>query len=132
MHRVARAAAALAGTPRLLEATVDRRALQRALRLAAPFTRNAPDFRPERFADRYTAPEQITHCVAVGRYADRKRAAMRAHASQTTGDAAARTLARFLGLPEVLFRVVFGREWYVEVGAAAPARRLTDLLRPAG
>jgi LmbE family N-acetylglucosaminyl deacetylase len=117
VHRVARAAAALAGTPVLFEATVDRRALQRALRIAAPFTRGAPDFRAARFDQLYTAHDEITDTVDVRAFAEQKRAAMRAHASQTTGDSGIRTLDRFLNLPLPIFRLVFGREWFVRTVA---------------
>ena len=131
VHRVARAAAALAGTPLLLEATVDRRALQRALRLVTPLTRGAPDFRPERFAERYGDPESITHRVPVGAVAAAKRAAMRAHLSQASGGDTPRSLERFSRLPAPLFRAVFGREWYAQPGAPRPARPLSDPLRSA-
>lgn len=132
VHRVARAAAALIGDVRLLEATVDRRALQAALRLVAPLTRNRPDFRPDRFADRYSDPAAITHCVPVTAYLGRKRAAMRAHATQQTGDDSVRMMSWLLRLPRPLFRLAVGREWFVEVGAAAPRRRVKDLLHTTG
>jgi LmbE family N-acetylglucosaminyl deacetylase len=122
VHHVARCAARLARTPVLLEATVDRRALQRALRLVAPFTRGAPDFRATRFDRLYTAPGEITHTIDVRRFADAKRAAMRAHASQATADDATRTLERFLRLPLPLFRAVFGREWFVQPGITGVRR----------
>lgn len=131
VHRVTRAAAELSATPRLLEATVDRRALQRALRLVAPLTRGADDFRPERFADRYSHPADITHCVNVRRKLEAKRAAMRAHVSQRDGGDQVRSLERFLRLPAPVFALAFGREWFVEVGADVPVRRHGDLLNPA-
>ncbi|HET6877821.1 MAG TPA: PIG-L family deacetylase [Jatrophihabitans sp.] len=126
VHRVARAAAARAGTPALFEATVDRRALQRALRIAAPFTRSAPDFRARRFAGSYTPHDRITHCIDVRAFAEQKRAAMRAHASQASADAGIRTLERFLRLPLPVYRVVFGREWFVRVGSRRRGDRLVE------
>ncbi len=131
VHRVVRAAAGLAGTSRVLEATVDRRALQRALRVAAPLTRGAADFRPARFADAYTAAAAITHCVTVRAGVTAKRHAMQAHLSQTTGGGDLRSLERFLRLPDPLFGLIFGREWFVEVGRPVPRRRLRDVLVPA-
>lgn len=131
VHRATRVAAGLAATPRVLEATVDRRALQRALRLTALLTRGADDFRPERFADRYSDPTDITHVVDVRPHLSAKRAAMRAHASQRLGGDQQRSLERFLRLPAPLFALAFGREWFLEVGAAPPARRRRDLLSPA-
>ena len=116
LHHVTRAAATMAGTAFLLEATVDRRPLQRALRLARPFTRNAPDFRAARFDNRYSGHTDITHRIDVRDFSEHKRAAMRAHASQTDADHGTRSLARFLSLPTPLFRAVFGTEWYIGVG----------------
>jgi LmbE family N-acetylglucosaminyl deacetylase len=131
VHRATRAAAALAGTPRVLEATVDRRALQRALRVASPLTRGAADFRPQRFADRYSDPADITHVIDVRPHLAAKRAAMQAHASQRDGGDEQRSLERFLRLPAPVFALVFGREWFVEVGAATRPRRRRDLLERA-
>lgn len=119
LHRVTRAAVRLARTPLLLEATVDRRALQRALRLTAVLTRRDPDFDADRFERCYADPDEITHRIRVAAFAGRKRAAMRAHASQSTSDAGRRGLDRFQRLPLPLFRLVFGREWYVD-----PTRRV--------
>ena len=127
-HLVARKAAELAGTPILLEATVDRRALQRVLTAVAPFTRHTPDFRAPRFDNCYTAPDRITHCVPVRAFAGQKRAAMLAHFSQATGDGAPRSLHRFLQLPLPVFRAVFGREWFVDPGLEPSRRKLKDPL----
>lgn len=131
VHEMVRAAAAAAGTPRVLEATVRRETLQRALVLTRPFTRGSADFRPARFDRLYSSAAEITHCQRVGAQAQAKRAAMLAHASQATADDQVRALRRFLDLPEPLFRLVFGREWFVEVGAAVPRRPLPDVLTPA-
>lgn len=128
VSRVVRAAAHQAGTSRLLEATVDRRALKWALRLARPFVHGAPEFRASRFDAAYSSPREITHSVDVRAVLDAKRAAMRAHVSQLTGGDETRTLARFLGLPESLFAVCFGREWYVEVGAHRAGRRQRNFM----
>jgi LmbE family N-acetylglucosaminyl deacetylase len=127
VHHVARAAARLAGSPLLLEATVDRRALRRALRIAAPFARGAPDFRARRFADLYTAHDSITHRIDVRGLAAQKRAAMRAHLSQTTGGDGLRSVARFVNLPPPIFRAVFGWEWYVSVQNSSRRRPLRHL-----
>lgn len=110
VHRVGALAAELAGTPRVWEATVDRTALLRGLRVA----RLARRFDLAPFEKAYTARDQITHSVDVRRYAHVKRAAMAAHATQTTGGESTRTLAALLKLPPPLFKVVLGTEWYVE------------------
>lgn len=126
VHRVGIRAAQMAGTPVVLEATVDRRNLLRALRVLAALHLTPPDWRPERFATAYADPERITHRVAVGRYAPAKRAAMAAHASQATADEGVRTLALFLRLPQPLFRSVFRHEWFVEVGRSRSGRPVVD------
>ena len=41
---------------------------------------------------------------------------MSAHVSQGRADDGERMLARFLRLPPPAFRLVFGREWFVEAG----------------
>ncbi len=110
VHRVGTLAAELAGTPRVWEATVDRTRLLRGLRLARLIRRF--DLTP--FEKTYTAHHEITHSVDVRQYAHVKRAAMAAHATQTTGGESTRTLAALLKLPPPLFRLILGTEWYVE------------------
>ncbi len=65
VHRVGRHAAELAGTPVVLEATVDRRVLQHALRAVRPFTRGSADLKPARFRELFSDPSRITHRVDV-------------------------------------------------------------------
>ncbi|MDT7571777.1 MAG: hypothetical protein QOE05_1951 [Actinomycetota bacterium] len=125
VSRVGVRAAELAGTPSVLEATVDRRALQRALRLVSRLPGIPADFAPARFDAAYTAPGDLTHCVDVRRFAAAKRASMAAHASQAGADEGTRTLAVLLRLPRPLFRFGLGREWYVERGRS-PGRPLLD------
>lgn len=94
-HRVGTEAARLARTPRVLRVTI-------------PFA--------------YTPPRAITHRVDVRPHLDAKRAALRAHASQTSptigGD---RGLVRCLRLPRPVFGLLFGREWFI--GPRMPGRR---------
>ncbi|WP_433330431.1 PIG-L deacetylase family protein [Spirillospora sp. CA-294931] len=113
VHRVGVEAARLAGTPVVLEATVDRDLLLRALR---PITRwrlapRALDV--TRFETAYAGRAEITHRVDVRAHTRAKRASMAAHATQTTGGDSVRTLAALLRLPRPLFRRVMGTEWYV-------------------
>ncbi len=125
VHHVGMRAARLASTPIVLEATVDRGRLQRALRLVSRLPGVPADFAPARLADAYTAPEALTHRVDVRGYARQKRAAMAAHASQATADSGVRTLGVLLRLPRPVFRWALGHEWYVEHGRT-PARPLLD------
>ncbi len=123
VHHVGARAAQLAGTPKVLEATVPRDTIVRAIAVAARIYRFPPEFDPASFARAFSPRSAITHRVNVRRYAAQKRASMRAHASQSSDDGGAdRTLAAFLRIPRPLYDVVFGREWFVD-----PAR--TPMLR---
>lgn len=124
VHRVGKRAAELAGTPIVLEATVNRDPLVKALRLAGKVYRFPPEFDPRTFESAYTAGEAITHRVNVRKYTKQKRAAMAAHASQATGGDSDRTLAVMLKLPMPLYRLVFGTEWFVRRDLP-PGTRLT-------
>jgi LmbE family N-acetylglucosaminyl deacetylase len=125
VHHVGRRAAELAGTPVVLEATVDRGPLHRIIRLIAklPFVPSGLD--PDRFATAYTASQDLTHKVDVRPYIAQKRASMAAHASQASADEGVRTLAMLLKLPKPLYRRALGHEWFVEHGRT-PARPLLD------
>ncbi|MEV4257208.1 PIG-L family deacetylase, partial [Spirillospora sp. NPDC049652] len=112
VHRVGTEAATMAGTPVVLEATVDRDLLLRVLRPLAGLRLLPRSLDVASFERAYTPAAAITHRVRVGRYAAAKRAAMAAHASQATGGDTVRTLAALLRLPRPLFRRAFGTEWY--------------------
>ncbi|MBO2453199.1 PIG-L family deacetylase [Actinomadura barringtoniae] len=127
VHDVGVLAAQLAGTPVVLEATLDRRLLLRALRLVCFLPGVPRDFAPARFASAYTAPERLTHRVDVRRFSCLKRAAMAAHVSQAGGGSGLRTLAFLLRLPGPVFRWVLGHEWYVEHGRVAARPLLDDI-----
>ena len=127
IHRVGVRAAELAGTPVVLEATVDRALLRRVLRLLHTLRLSPPDWRPDRFAVAYTDRARLTHRVDVRHYAPRKRAAMAAHSSQADADIGVRTLAVLLRLPQFLFRRAFGHEWFVERGRQPGGALLGDI-----
>lgn len=133
VHRVGVRAAELAGTPVVLEATVDRTLLRRVLRLLHTLRLSPPDWRPDRFTAAYTDRACLTHRVDVRHYTPHKRAAMAAHSSQTAADFGVRTLAVLLRLPRFLFRRVLGHEWFVERGREPGDALLDDIfatLRP--
>jgi len=122
VHHVGARAAELAGTPTVLQATVPRDLLVRAIRVATRIYRFPPEFDASSFERAYSARAAITHRVSVRRYASQKRASMRAHASQASADGGAdRTLAAFLRIPRPVFDLVFGREWYVDASRPAGA-----------
>jgi len=122
VHEVAARAAEIAGTPRVLEATVPRDTIVRAIRAVGRVYRFPAEFDPTSFERAFTARADITHRIDVRRHVPAKRASMRAHASQTGGAGAFapgegtqtgdRTLAAFLRIPRPLYDLVFGREWF--------------------
>lgn len=125
VHHVGARAAALAGTPVLLEATVDRRLLRLVLRLVNRLPGLPAGFDPGTVV--YTARADLTHRVDVRAYAARKRAAMAAHASQSTADSGTRTLQVLLRLPQPVFTRVVGHEWYRQPGRAPGGPLLDDV-----
>ncbi|MDQ2838919.1 MAG: PIG-L family deacetylase [Actinomycetota bacterium] len=127
VHRVGHRAAELAGTQVVLQATVDRTALLRALWFLNKAKLAPADFAPERMRAAYTERSAITHRVNVRGYLDQKRASMRAHATQSAGGSDTRTLAYCLKLPRPLYRLAFGTEWFVETGRAGADRTSDDI-----
>lgn len=126
VHLVGSRAAELAGTPKVLEATVPRDTICRAIDLAAKVYRFPPEFDRSSFDRAFSARSEITHRISVRRHIAAKRASMRAHASQASADGGAdRTLAAFLRIPRPLYDLVFGREWFVDRSARPgdPIRR---------
>jgi LmbE family N-acetylglucosaminyl deacetylase len=114
-YQVATRAAELAKTRRVLQATVPRDTICRAVALVGKVYRFPAGFDPATFERAFSPQGDITHRVSVIRYAPAKRASMRAHASQASADSGAdRTLAAFLRIPRPLYDVVFGREWFVD------------------
>ena len=128
VHAVGREAAARAGTPVVLEATISRDLLALAVDVVPTLGLQLPeDFVPPDLATVYTAAADITHTVDVREVLDAKRASMEAHVSQTTsGGTTVRTLAVFLALPDELFAVAFGTEWFVD-RSLGPGAAQTDV-----
>lgn len=118
VHDVAVRAARLAGTPRLLQATMPREPIVRtygvlrATRLLEPYAADA--------VGRAGVPRaSITHRIDVRAYAGAKRAALACHRSQTGGSGRSARFFRLLTrLPDPVIAAVFGHEYYVE--AALP------------
>ena len=125
------AAAERAGTPRVLEATLDRTLLRRVLRWLALVRLVPPNTAVDRVDSWFSAPAEITHRVPVAAFAAAKRAALACHTSQASGGDGPRTAALLLRLPPVLFRRVCGTEWFIETGAPVPHRPLADPLESA-
>jgi LmbE family N-acetylglucosaminyl deacetylase len=119
VHRVGMRAAALAGTPRVFQSTINRDHVLRGMSMLAeqadievPSAAGAEDF---------GMPESvITAAVDVTPYLDRKRRAMRAHASQISEQ------SFFLAMPDDAFAFAFGTEWFIRDGQG-PGITETDL-----
>jgi LmbE family N-acetylglucosaminyl deacetylase len=108
VHRVGHRAAAIAGTPRVLEATFNRDAARTF------FAGGQIEFDPDGPADDGNpvgTPEiEIHYAVDVTEYTGHKRRALACHASQSS-DA-----GEFLAIPEAVFAAAFGTEWFTEPG----------------
>jgi LmbE family N-acetylglucosaminyl deacetylase len=112
VHVVGIRAAELAGTPVVLESTVNRDQVRRMMTQIAAESPDAAANGPEIEVDSFGEPEaRITTTVDVRAFVDQKRAAMRAHASQIPPE------SFFLSLPDDAFREAFGLEWYIRRGA---------------
>ncbi len=137
VHEVGARAAEIAGTARVLEATVPRDTIVRAVRALSRVYRFPAEFDPSSFERAYSARSEITHRVDVRRFARAKRASMRAHASQATGGGATsvgdggqtgdRTLAAFLRIPRPVYDLVFGREWFRDPALPPGGHVRTDI-----
>jgi len=119
VHRVGtRAAAVAARRPRIYQATIDRehiRSLIRQMRDQVPPEELPPDAPTTEDFDAGVDPSLITTRVDVSRFIEQKRAAMAAHASQIPPE------SFFLAMPDELFALAFGTEWYIREGDPHPA-----------
>lgn len=116
VHEVAERAAKLADTPRLMQATLPREPILRVYRVISVL-RLVKRHDATELADSFSPRTEITHRVDVRRYADKKRAALACHASQTSGTGrAARLFGLMVRLPVPVFGLLFGREYYAEAG----------------
>jgi LmbE family N-acetylglucosaminyl deacetylase len=111
VHTCGVAAASQAGITRVFAATAPREPFKWGVRLADKLANLPPDFDKSQFENAYTPHREITHRIDVRDYADFKRAAMAAHASQSTGGDV-RTLALLLKVPRPVYRVLLGTEYY--------------------
>jgi LmbE family N-acetylglucosaminyl deacetylase len=126
VHRVGIRAAQLAGTPVVLEATAPATLFRAVTRILALLRHplGAPPPLGER--SMFTEPRRLTHRIRVHEQLAAKRAAMAAHASQQRADGQRRVLDGIVRLPAPVFSLVFGHEWFVEVGRA-PRPRQSDI-----
>ena len=127
VHHVGQRAAQFAGTPVVLEATIDRARLLRAVRLVSWAPWLLPRVPWTTGDDVFTAPDQLTHRIDVRRHLAAKRRAFAAHVSQGQAADEVRTLGLALRLPGPLFSLVFGYEWFVERGRVPGSSLLGDV-----
>lgn len=114
VHRVGVLAGKMAGTPRVLEATVDRDLLRRTVRVMQTL-RWGRGVEVPSLDTAYLPRSAIDHRVDVRSVIDAKRQAMAAHVSQAeSGSDLDRTLAMLLRLPRPVFSRVLGHEWFAE------------------
>ena len=124
VHRVGVRAAEMAGVERVYEATMNRDQLQRLMARVAELGISETDELSdlEDMTDTIGLPEtELTTAVDVTAHLDVKRRAMAAHASQIADN------SFFLTLPEHVFSLAFGTEWYRRRGAP-PGLQEQDLL----
>ncbi len=133
VHRVGLRAAEIAGTPLVLEATVDRGRIDRVVRVLRRLSTVIPMPELPDLGRAFTARADLTHEVDVRRHLGAKRTALAAHGSQAGGGP--RTLALLLRIPRPLAGAVLGREWFREVGRPSGGPLQDDIfatLRAAG
>jgi LmbE family N-acetylglucosaminyl deacetylase len=124
VHHVGHRAAEIAGTPNVFESTMNRDAMVRFFKMAKEMGVAAEpegeDWDPEGPADDgnpFGTPEaELTHAVDIASWVAAKRASIRCHASQIT-DA-----GFFSQMPDDVFAMVFGTEYFIRKGASHPMR----------
>ncbi len=123
VHRVGMRAAELAGVERVYQSTMNRDHLNRLRKMvrdtvgAPPALTEGEDF-DESFG---VSDDEVTAAVDVTEYAQRKRDAMRAHASQIPEE------HFMLTMPDDAFTAAFGTEWFLRDGQG-PGVTETDLM----
>ncbi len=121
VHHVTRRAVELAGTPRLLEGTMNRDLMRRQLEQAKAAGLPTQEWNPDDPMDDGNpmgTPEAELHWACdVSDQLAVKRAALAAHASQTSD------VGAMLAMPEPVFAAVFGVEHYLEPGRPPGMRR---------
>jgi LmbE family N-acetylglucosaminyl deacetylase len=132
VHEVGGRAAAIASTPRVLQATLPRESMVWLLSVAR-FLRLALRHEPEVVRPAYSPRSATTHRVDVRPFVPQKRAALAAHRSQVyRRGRGGGLLGALLRLPTPIFGLVMGWEWFVEEDAATPvSTTLGDILQPA-
>lgn len=117
VHLVGERAAELAGIDRVYWATANRTMIEQA---AAEGAFGEDELNEDDRVDRseFGMPEEeLTHAIDVSQALDRKRASLMAHASQINDE------SFFLAMPDELFAVAFGTEWFVDAALYRASRQ---------
>ncbi len=130
VHTVGKRAGELAGSVRVLEATANRDAMAAMISAARDAgvevgspdeADDAEDFDPHGPADDGNpfgmAEHELTLSVDVSDFVQFKRASMRCHRSQIADS------SFFLEMPDEVFAMAFGTEWFIEHDASPPYRQ---------
>ena len=107
VHRVGMAAAELASTPIVYLSTMNRDLVGELATLAEDTGWEPPAGSTDGMEEMGEPASRITTAVDVGPWIERKRQAMRAHPSQISEE------SFFLAMPDDVFSMVWGREWYI-------------------
>ncbi|HEV3132370.1 MAG TPA: PIG-L family deacetylase [Acidimicrobiales bacterium] len=130
VHRVGMRAAELAATPVVYMATMNRDFFRSFAALAESSDWELPEGTPDRMETMGEPASRLTTEVDVTPWIETKRQAMRVHASQIW------ETSFFLSMPDDVFSMVFGQEWYIrvkpEVNGSADGTRETGLMVGAG
>ena len=131
VHRVGVRAAEMAGVGLVYEATLHRdhfrASMKELMRMAAEVGLDSVEQDQAEFEAELDEGSigvdggLITHHIDVRATLDRKRAAFRAHASQIPSD------SFMVSVPEEMFELAFGTEWFIRRGHAAADPPATDL-----
>jgi LmbE family N-acetylglucosaminyl deacetylase len=127
VHAVGLAAADIAATPIVLEATVNRDALRRVLWVLGLVGVRPGGITAAELHHAFSPYKEITHVVDVRRSIAAKRRALAAHVSQAQGDATLRPVRLLASLPWPLSSWVLGREWFTEVSRCRTERPIDDV-----
>jgi LmbE family N-acetylglucosaminyl deacetylase len=123
VHRVGVRAAELAGVPYTFQSTFNRDAIQRNM-AARPIVAGDETEMPD-VSGIGKPDDEITHTVDVTPVLGAKRASMLAHRSQIADD------HFFLAMPDEVFAIAMGTEWYVlDRPAPEPESWVADLFAP--
>ncbi|MGB6060051.1 MAG: PIG-L family deacetylase [Microthrixaceae bacterium] len=122
VHRVGMRAAELAGTPRVLQGTMNQDAIKRSIAEVSAQMAEAGIEPPEGAptaedldATTFGKPErELTHAIDLSSLIDLKKAAMRAHRSQIAED------SWFLSMDDDSFLKGFGTEWFIDADRPRP------------